>query len=497
MSKNPGITHAFLESFSDVSVGLDRARQVFCNRDLNLAKVTAVGFDMDYTLARYHQSALEDLSFRLTLERLVRERGYPSEILGIEARHNFALRGLVVDTWKGNVLKIDAHRYVGKGYHGFKELSDDARKAYRDETIRLNDNSRYALIDTLFALPEVTLYAALVDYLETTEPNVEHDWRKLYADIRFCIDLAHRDGGIKTEIMANMGDYIHGHDTQLAQTLHKMRSSGKQLFLITNSFSVYSHHVMTHLLEGVLDQYPHWQSYFDIIVTGARKPTFFTERAPFMVVDEHGAVHGDEHATLSRNVIYQGGNLLDFERMAGISGEKIVYVGDHIHGDIVRSKKSSAWRTVMIVEELELELSRAQILREDVMRIDATDAEIFRTAEQLSFKQHMLHQLEAAFEKDADPQLAEVRKTLLLERDQLKRRRRELLVELENLEHELAKAFNPYWGLIFREGNENTLFGAQVEDYACLYTSHVSNLLNYSPLHYFRTPRQMMPHERY
>jgi hypothetical protein len=35
-----------------------------------------------------------------------------------------------------------------------------------------------------------------------------------------------------------------------------------------------------------------------------------------------------------------------------------------------------------------------------------------------------------------------------------------------------------------------------VEDYACVYTSRVSNFLSYSPMQYFRSPRASMPHER-
>ena len=35
-----------------------------------------------------------------------------------------------------------------------------------------------------------------------------------------------------------------------------------------------------------------------------------------------------------------------------------------------------------------------------------------------------------------------------------------------------------------------------MEDYACLYTSRVSNLGFYSPMERFRSPRATMPHER-
>ncbi|MFS8064986.1 MAG: 5'-nucleotidase domain-containing protein, partial [Byssovorax sp.] len=42
---------------------------------------------------------------------------------------------------------------------------------------------------------------------------------------------------------------------------------------------------------------------------------------------------------------------------------------------------------------------------------------------------------------------------------------------------------------------ETSSFGDQVEEYACLYTSKVSNLLAYSPLQYYRSPRDLLPHE--
>jgi hypothetical protein len=64
------------------------------------------------------------------------------------------------------------------------------------------------------------------------------------------------------------------------------------------------------------------------------------------------------------------------------------------------------------------------------------------------------------------------------------------------LERETDLAFNPHWGPMFREGNEISKFGEQVEAYACVYTSRVSNFRHYSPMHTFRSPRDRMPHER-
>jgi 5'-nucleotidase len=67
--------------------------------------------------------------------------------------------------------------------------------------------------------------------------------------------------------------------------------------------------------------------------------------------------------------------------------------------------------------------------------------------------------------------------------------------EAGKLEREIARRFHPYWGSLLKEAHETSSFGDQVEEYACIYTSRVSNMLAYSPLQYFRSPRDLMPHE--
>ena len=55
--------------------------------------------------------------------------------------------------------------------------------------------------------------------------------------------------------------------------------------------------------------------------------------------------------------VYQGGTYLDLHRMLGVqSGTEVLYVGDHIYGDILKSKKTLGWRTMLVVPELEPEL---------------------------------------------------------------------------------------------------------------------------------------------
>jgi hypothetical protein len=78
----------------------------------------------------------------------------------------------------------------------------------------------------------------------------------------------------------------------------------------------------------------------------------------------------------------------------------------------------------------------------------------------------------------------------------LRRAFKATLAESGEVEQRFERGANAYWGLVFKEGNENSRFGEQVQDYADLYTSRVSNFLYYSPMQVFRSPRAIMPHER-
>ena len=95
----------------------------------------------------------------------------------------------------------------------------------------------------------------------------------------------------------------------------------------------------------------------------------------------------------------------------------------------------------------------------------------------------------------AAPELAANRARLRKSADKLRARLRGLELDQDDLEARIAQEFHPGWGSLFKEGTELSSFGHQVEVFACLYTSRVSNLAAYSPTHYFRSPRDLMPHE--
>ena len=54
--------------------------------------------------------------------------------------------------------------------------------------------------------------------------------------------------------------------------------------------------------------------------------------------------------------MYSGGSCDVFSKLIGCRGKDVLYVGDHIFGDIIKSKRERAWQTFLIVPELDKEL---------------------------------------------------------------------------------------------------------------------------------------------
>jgi HAD superfamily 5'-nucleotidase-like hydrolase len=459
-------------------------------------KMEWVGFDMDYTLAIYNQAEMDRLSIEATARKMVEEKGYPEHLVGMQYRTDFPIRGLLVDKKLGNVLKMDRYKYVKKAYHGMRELSvEERRQHYHTRRVR-PASRRYHWVDTLYALAEVSVLAAAIDALEKDGPV---DYERLFTDVRECIDLAHRDGSILDEILLHIPRFVV-RDPDLGPTLHKLRSAGKKLFLLTNSHAPYTDRMMTHLFEGSLGEYPSWRHYFDLVVTAAKKPTFFTDAAPFMEVMDDGSLRPAKG--LERGRVYAGGNILDLEEELGVTGDQILYVGDHIYGDVLRAKKETAWRTAMIVQEMDAELEALGRCTEAFERADALDEARVTLLHDLRARKLALKEVQRALDRlelDAEvppPTDLEVARVRLRRGiDKLRARIRAAETELEELEVELSHAFHPFWGSLFKAGQEVSSFGDQVEEYACIYTSRVSNLLSYSPMHYFRSPRHRMAHE--
>jgi hypothetical protein len=102
--------------------------------------------------------------------------------LELEYDHTYMVRGLVVDKKRGNVLKMDRHKYVKVARHGFEPLSTESRiETYCATSAKADQFSGpgYANVDTLFALGETYLFCQLVQlkerYLREEEEEEEEE----------------------------------------------------------------------------------------------------------------------------------------------------------------------------------------------------------------------------------------------------------------------------------------------------------------------------------
>ena len=278
---------------------------------------------------------------------------------------------------------------------------------------------------------------------------------------------------------------------------------------------------MSYLLDNELDAYDDWTSYFDWMIVGSCKPAFFTAGEPFIEQrrkpNGNGGNGNGGNGNIGKPVteplkgrIYAGGNQMGLQRALGVRPDEILYVGDHIYGDIVRSKKTSGWRTVLIVEELERELRvRAdhhvalQEIRQlselwELLTEEVSDQRYMQRGIKLLDVEAILADYHARGEPlslaQAEALLDRIRAQTKERLDRLRTHEEEIATALRKRSTQVDRAFNRYWGSVFAERYDSSFFGSQLENYACMYTSRVSNFLFVSPNRYFHAPHGSMPH---
>ena len=166
-------------------------RRIFCNRTLNLRAVKAIGYDMDYTLVHYRVEPWERRAYESRQGEL-EDLGWPVGDLQFDP--DLVIRGLVIDTELGNLVKANRFGYVKRASHGTATLDFEThRQVYARTLVDLSDN-RCVFLNTLFSLSEGCLYAQLVDLLDEGRLPAVLGYADLYRQVRRCIDEAHMEG---------------------------------------------------------------------------------------------------------------------------------------------------------------------------------------------------------------------------------------------------------------------------------------------------------------
>ena len=147
--------------------------------------------------------------------------------------------------------------------------------------------------------------------------------------------------------------------------LIEQKQAGKKLFLMTNSDWSYTRQIMQHAVDPHLPAGLKWQDLFDLIFVSARKPHCFTQRQPLhRIVDIDKGVLAPCHGISNDHKLYAGADAVAIEQFFDLSGTQILYVGDHIYGDVLASKKALRWRTALVLAELATDLQALRNFRD-------------------------------------------------------------------------------------------------------------------------------------
>ncbi|GBP28131.1 Poly(U)-specific endoribonuclease homolog [Eumeta japonica] len=170
-------------------------RGVFACNELDLAEVKVYGFDYDYTLAHY-KPTLEHLLYNLGREILLEKYKYPPEILKLEYKPNFAVRGLHYDIEKGLLLKLDSFLQIqfGAVYRGLTPVStDEVLKLYKNRIIPIAyvegdhkshkaNRAKMVHLADLFSVPEMGLLCNVAEYF--IKNHIDYHPEILFLDVK-------------------------------------------------------------------------------------------------------------------------------------------------------------------------------------------------------------------------------------------------------------------------------------------------------------------------
>jgi HAD superfamily 5'-nucleotidase-like hydrolase len=440
---------------------------------------------MDYTLIHYRVDEWERRAYEHLRQRLG-EMGYP--VAGLEFDPDAAIRGLAIDREKGNLVKANRFGYVKQASHGMSPMGfDDLRKEYGRVFVDLAE-PRWEFLNTFFSRSEGCMFAQLVDRLDEGRLPGVMGYSDLYALVKRTLDFAHMEGHLKAEIIADPDRFVDL-DPDLPQALADQRAAGKKVLLITNSEWSYTSSMMTYSFDRFLPGGKTWRDLFDMVFVSARKPAFFTLRMPvFEIASEEGLLR--PALRLHDGGLFLGGDARLVEEHLGLSGEEILYVGDHLSTDVHVSKAVLRWRTALVVRELEDELAALSGFRDSEVRLESLMAQ----------KEHLEHlhshaRLGLQRLKGDGPKVA-------LSPSRLHQAMTELRAAIDSLDQQITplavgagEMGHSRWGPLMRAGNDKSLMARQLERYADVYTSRVSNFLHHTPYGYLRSFRGTMPHD--
>ena len=462
-------------------------RSIFTNRTLNLRTIKAIGYDMDYTLIHYDSKRWERTMYEY-LKRKMLELGWPVEDL--EYVPKMIIRGLVLDKKLGNIVKPNRFGYVKQAYHGTKPIDfKSLRKVYSRTTVDIRQD-RWLMLTTFFDVPVAFMYSQLVDKLDRNELPEVMGYTDLEEQMTSNLDAAYAEGMLRDEILKDPAHYVV-EDDEIPLTLLDQKYAGKKILLITDSEWDYVYGIMTCTFDPHLPDGMTWRDLFDMVIVSAGKPNFFLRDQPaFEVATEEGLLR-PVVGSLKEGNIYVGGHARLVEETFGLRSGEIMYIGDHVESDVHATKSILRWRTGLVLRELEEELACLYEFRDrqaDLSKMMVEKSKLEQKHVQLRlYAQRAKH----GYGPKSTFSVAKLYRQI----GELIKKISALDERIKPLAREAQGMFNPRWGLLTRAGFDKSYLARQLEGYADIYMSRVSNFLYQTPFAYLRSTRSSLPHD--
>ncbi|XP_048562934.1 5'-nucleotidase domain-containing protein 4 isoform X1 [Triticum urartu] len=470
-------------------------RGIFCTRTLNLRSISVIGYDMDYTLIHYNVMAWEGRAYDYGMANL-KSMGFLVDDLEFDP--DLVIRGLIMDKVKGNLVKADRFGYIKRVMHGTQMLPTRAvSEIYGRELVDLRKEDTWEFLNTLFSVSEAVMFMQMVDKLDQGFVPAELgplDYKGLYNAVSKALFRAHVEGQLKSEIMAEPERFVEP-DPELPLALLDQKEAGKRLLLITNSDYHYTNKMMNHAFNRFLPNDMGWRDLFEMVIVSARKPEFFQISHPlYEVVTEDGLLRPCFKA--NSGGLYSGGSAQMVEKSLDIHGDEILYVGDHIFTDVSQSKVHLRWRTALICRELEDEFDA-------LIKSHAQKEKLVTLIQQKEIVGDLFNQLRLALQRRTNSRPAQTLAATCMNDQELTESMQKLLIVMQRLDEKIVpllesdgELFNKRWGWLSRAGLwDKSHLTRQIEKYADIYTSRVSNFLHYTPFMYFRSQEQTLAHD--
>ena len=265
----------------------------------NVNNCDAVGFDMDHTLCRYNVPALRKQWSEIMVQVLIQKYNYPQNFLNdfVKTFDDIVCAGgLIYDMATGSFLKIDVEGNIEKMFQNKAFLSpDEINKHFEGgqwphaEKFKqgvINESGVYCFMEENFNAAVMSTLAAILSYEADmhrystgTTPGKKLYFKAFKIFCKVYNWMWNPHGPYLRNIKNNIKELFPPVSQAVKDWLKELRNRGKFVFLLTSAQCDYTELVMSSCFD------PHWRDWFDLTISVAGKPSFYTEMTKFTSVD--------------------------------------------------------------------------------------------------------------------------------------------------------------------------------------------------------------------